>query len=303
MFNNPINSKFYKTIESNKLTEKLLEKENDENKEKIAKLQNSDSLNNSKQCNLENIQQRVKSENTIQSNKQSYSFLPSEIEDYDYQNGNNIRFSHFLIKTVGDDIINDIEEFSRKAPLVHMSSICSFIDTPTTQNGSPFGLSRESLNENESQIDSSKLEVEKSVEEKKKEQDSPATFKQNDKDATFFDIALIRCIFNSKWQPEGYIWSLEYLYNRVTKIAEEIHKEQENYVNINTTSISLPNLNQSFSKYKIKNNKKDKHDILRNLNEAKKSQKCELGLTFVFDNWIKYNYLENSIAIKCLIFE
>ncbi len=293
MFNNPINSKFYKnqikTIESNNLTEKVLEKENGENKEKNTKLQNSDSLNNSKQCNVENIHQSVISENTIESS-QRFSFLLTEIEDYDYQNGNNIRFSHFLIKTVGDDIINDIEEFSRKAPLVHMSSICSFIDTPTTQNGSPLSK-RESLNENENQIDSSKLEIEKNVEEKTKEQDSPAIFKKNDKDATFFDIALIRCIFNSKWQPEGYIWSLEYLYNRVTKIAEEIHKDQENYVNINTTSISLPNLNQSFSKYKIRNNKKDKHDILRNLNEAKKSQKCELGLTFVFDNWIKYNYL------------
>ena len=301
LFNNPINSKVYKAIESNESTEALLQSSIDESKEKISKDEtkiienlevkpkNSDSINIVNACNyLENLHENEKSVSTVESNHDSFLFFTADFEDRDYRNGNNIRLSHLLIKTVGDDIINDVEEFSRKAPLVHMSSICSFIDLPSTQTASPVLLSKKpSLNENDNQRVPFKLDNEKSIQDNKDLNDSRLICKKNNKDATFFDIALIRCIFNSKWHPDGYIWSLEYLYNRVTKIADEINKDQENYAKIKTTSISLPNLNQNFSKYKIRNNKKGKSDILRNAFEAKKSQKCELGFTFVFDNWIR----------------
>ncbi|XP_023318464.1 protein unc-80 homolog isoform X2 [Trichogramma pretiosum] len=44
--------------------------------------------------------------------------------------------------------------------------------------------------------------------------------------ATFFDVAVIRCLFLSQWQEEGIFWALQFLYNRLRRINEESSVQQ-----------------------------------------------------------------------------
>jgi hypothetical protein len=64
------------------------------------------------------------------------------------------------------------------------------------------------------------------------------TYRSNIKDATFFDIAVMRCLFSPKWHTEGYLWALEYLSYRVTEISDFILREQDCY--FKSKSSSLP---------------------------------------------------------------
>jgi len=64
------------------------------------------------------------------------------------------------------------------------------------------------------------------------------TYRSNIKDATFFDIAVMRCLFSPKWHTEGYLWALEYLSYRVTEISDFILSEQDCY--FKSKSSSLP---------------------------------------------------------------
>ncbi len=57
--------------------------------------------------------------------------------------------------------------------------------------------------------------------------------------ATFFDVAVMRCLLSSKWHSEGYIWALEYLGHRVSEITDYVLKEQDAFMRFNK-SISVP---------------------------------------------------------------
>ncbi|KAJ8665379.1 hypothetical protein QAD02_007041 [Eretmocerus hayati] len=44
--------------------------------------------------------------------------------------------------------------------------------------------------------------------------------------ATFLDVAVMKCLFLSHWQEEGFFWSLQFLYNRLRRINEESSAQQ-----------------------------------------------------------------------------
>lgn len=72
-----------------------------------------------------------------------------------------------------------------------------------------------------------------------------APIKTSIRDATFFDIAVMRCLLSSKWLPSGYLWSLEYLSCRVAEITDFTLREQDAYFKINSSSLPA-NLNHLF---------------------------------------------------------
>ena len=37
--------------------------------------------------------------------------------------------------------------------------------------------------------------------------------------ATFFDVAVLRCLFCAQWEEEGVFWSLKYLDNRLKEVC------------------------------------------------------------------------------------
>jgi hypothetical protein len=57
------------------------------------------------------------------------------------------------------------------------------------------------------------------------------------KDATFFDVAVVRCLLCPKWNSEGYLWSLEYLSYRVVEITDLILREQDNFFQVRSSSL------------------------------------------------------------------
>ncbi len=59
----------------------------------------------------------------------------------------------------------------------------------------------------------------------------------NIKDATFFDVAVMRCLLSPKWNTEGYLWALEYLSYRVTEITDYTLKEQDNFFKFKSPSL------------------------------------------------------------------
>ena len=59
----------------------------------------------------------------------------------------------------------------------------------------------------------------------------------NIKDATFFDVAVMRCLLSPKWHTEGYLWALEYLSYRVTEITDFTLKEQDNFFKFKSPSL------------------------------------------------------------------
>lgn len=59
------------------------------------------------------------------------------------------------------------------------------------------------------------------------------------RNATFFDVAVMRCLLSSKWHSDGYIWALEYLGHRVSEVTDHVLKEQDTYLKFHK-SISVP---------------------------------------------------------------
>jgi hypothetical protein len=57
------------------------------------------------------------------------------------------------------------------------------------------------------------------------------------KDATFFDVAVLRCLLCPKWNSEGYLWSLEYLSYRVVEITDLMLKEQDTFFQVRSASL------------------------------------------------------------------
>ena len=57
--------------------------------------------------------------------------------------------------------------------------------------------------------------------------------------ATFFDVAVMRCLLSSKWHSDGYIWALEYLGHRVTEITDHVLREHDTYLKFHR-SVSVP---------------------------------------------------------------
>ena len=68
---------------------------------------------------------------------------------------------------------------------------------------------------------------------------------QSIRDATFFDIGVMRCLLSPKWNTEGYLWSLEYLSHRVLEITDHILKEQDKLFKFKCPSMPS-NLNNLF---------------------------------------------------------
>ena len=59
----------------------------------------------------------------------------------------------------------------------------------------------------------------------------------NTRSATYFDIAVMRCLLCSKWNTEGYLWALEFLSYRVNEITDYTLKEQDLLLNLKSTSM------------------------------------------------------------------
>lgn len=62
--------------------------------------------------------------------------------------------------------------------------------------------------------------------------------------ASFFDVAVMRCLFISHWPEEGAFWALQYLYHRLQNISERSCSQQHsrrrsNSLPIPTIEISL----------------------------------------------------------------
>ena len=68
---------------------------------------------------------------------------------------------------------------------------------------------------------------------------------QDIRDATFFDVGVMRCLLSPKWNTEGYLWSLEYLSHRVLDITDYILKEQDKFFKFKCPSMPS-NLNDLF---------------------------------------------------------
>ena len=162
LFNSPVNFRVHKTNinASNKLTlvnenSENQKSESDENQlnEKISFINSNQELISvlNSSCNVfENLKHTEKRISQIENNHSSFSCVTSdsdESKDYENKYGNSINLSNLLLKTLGDDTITDAEDSSRKAPLAHMSSVCSFSELPV-QNESPVMFSvQESLPE------------------------------------------------------------------------------------------------------------------------------------------------------------
>lgn len=67
----------------------------------------------------------------------------------------------------------------------------------------------------------------------------------NIKDATYFDIGVMRCLLSPKWNTEGYLWALEYLSHRVLEISDFILKEQDKLFKFKSPSVPS-NMNDLF---------------------------------------------------------
>lgn len=121
------------------------------------------------------------------------------------------------------DSISGLARFSQNsqdiavdAPIVHMNSICPIIDLsrsstrreetrPTMPISSsapsmtPFnGTSRIPTNLNKNRAEQTSLP------------------------ATLFDVGVLRALFSPSWSTDGYLWSLEYLQQRLIDISDEI---------------------------------------------------------------------------------
>jgi hypothetical protein len=73
--------------------------------------------------------------------------------------------------------------------------------------------------------------------------------KANIKSATYFDIAVMRCLLCPRWNHEGYLWALEYLSYRVNEITEFTLKEQDQFFKLNSESVPT-NINQLYKQIK-----------------------------------------------------
>lgn len=227
-----------------------------------------------------------------------------------------IRLSSILIKSVGNDAINDNDSAFIRAPLAHMNSICSFHDSPLQNIINIFPLeqtiSSENSNENEerNQHDESKCVFMrknfsyKNVANTKSNESQPliktwfktsAEILSDVKSGTYFDVAILRCLLNSKWNTDGYKWGLEYLYSRILEITEDIIKKKRNKVK--SRSCSLP----VTSNFEINNNKlsflqsKNTFNVIQKLDKKQslnnKKLKNHNGIS-VFDKQIRYKIFQ-----------
>lgn len=237
----------------------------------IESLNKSDTERNSK---LLNVSSRI---------EESDSNMMSQMSDFE---GDTIRDS--LI------VVNEIRRpkyslnSNSKAPLAHMSSICSISDTSTITltNGNNnarnsttlscskcnfsatnvhmnFGLSCPNCHsvklkefgiaeEKQSDYQMNRSKTIKSNEKYMKLKNSNdkilaskenlKNLNSNVRDATYFDIAVMRCLLSSKWHADGYLWCLDYLSCRVVEITDYTIKEQDDFFKINSLSIPA-NLN------------------------------------------------------------
>ncbi len=143
---------------------------------------------------------------------------------------NSVRLSELLLETVGNDFIKEETKNDFQAPIVRMRSICSITDN---------------MRGNEPKEHASVQE------EKKTARVDPVNIKAANGDtihdfdsdenrdaekATYFDVAVLRCLLSAKWRLDGYLWSLEYLNSRLNEIADETLKETEDTKNFKTES-------------------------------------------------------------------
>ncbi|CAF1033932.1 unnamed protein product, partial [Brachionus calyciflorus] len=218
-----------------------------------------------------------------------------------------------------------------KAPLAHMSSICSISDSSTTtlinQNGrnSTICCSKCSFTANNIQLNSDGISCpncagvklrenvnEPKQDEKLKLNDKDIRFENskeiiltsrenlkilssNVKDATYFDIAVMRCLLSSKWHPDGFLWCLDYLSCRVVEITDYTIKEQDDFYKINSLSIPT-NLNDLCVLMGVNAiDLKEENDVDFNRNDFFKINKCG---TNEFIHVMNQIYLENDFMSK-----
>ncbi len=111
--------------------------------------------------------------------------------------------------------------------------------------------------------------------------------------ATFFDVAVMRCLLSSKWHSEGYIWALEYLGHRVSEITDYVLQEQDAFMRFNK-SISVPTrLNDLCVSMGLGNSATEEEDRLAEVficdNKAS-------GLSNEFVEMVNQIYNENDFA-------
>ncbi len=87
----------------------------------------------------------------------------------------------------------------------------------------------------------------------------------NVKGATYFDVAVMRCLLSPKWNSDGYIWALEYLSHRASEITDYTLREQDTlyqitsestpcHLDFDATDDTVTNKNNQFEHINIKKN-------------------------------------------------
>lgn len=144
----------------------------------------------------------------------------------------------------------------------------------------------------------------KKVTELEDNQDVKLATSSNVRDATFFDVAVMRCLLSPKWHSEGYLWCLEYLSCRVVEITDFTLKEQDGFFKLRSLSIPsdmndlciLMGVGSIDVDDEALNENKDLNCV--NNNGTCKKQNKPTNLNNDFIELINQVYLENDIFNK-----
>ena len=144
------------------------------------------------------------------------------------------------------EIAKNVPKAGCNAPIVLMSSICSFNDAVEPRKSETvFTYNQNSHHSQHTFLDFRQASVNKELDETSKQTECGSEFSAaTTRSATYFDIAVMRCLLSTKWHSDGYLWALEYLSYRVSAICDFILKEQDTFLKFNS-SASVPfNLNE-----------------------------------------------------------
>ena len=115
--------------------------------------------------------------------------------------------------------------------------------------------------------------------------------KSSVRSATFFDIAVMRCLLCPKWNHEGYLWALEYLCYRTTEITDYTLKEQDRFFKFKSASMPY-NLDEICIQMGIgSNDSSDNPTSNRSMYNNKKS-----GYNNQFIDLINQIYIETDLT-------
>ncbi|CAF4414152.1 unnamed protein product [Rotaria socialis] len=227
----------------------------------------------------------------IYSEASNTNYFQSKVNIQEKQNLNTIIRNASVTTTICQSII-DFSNYeiannnqTSLAPIVHMESICSISNAsqptispqttvPNTSHinfGMPKSLSAPSMHlhfpSTRQPPNISNADVNNIISSPKTRSPEYLLF------ATYFDIGIIRTLFNPSWLTDGYLWCLEYLNKRMINISDEMLSDSlTNGIlpinNLRIKSLSMPQINtineNNFFSYLKQNylNEQTTHNII-----------------------------------------